>query len=237
MKRKILIIAYYFPPENNGGTERIKHFHKQLNNEKYETYVLTANKWRNYSELKNDQTQNVIRKWGVWYLLRMYDGFMRKFGIKISFFRVISKIFLRNIIKQIKPDICIASFPLVYDFEIGLMIKEMYNTKLVADFRDGLMYEPFDIIVNSNEKYIHEMSKLEEKTVHNSELIITVTPQITDYIQEQYKVKAYTIPNGFDDEEIIDIAPIPLHKNIFNVLYTGGLDTSRPGQFKYVKNV
>lgn len=233
--KKILIVAYYYPPESNGGTERVRQFYMKLKEEGFDTYVLTADKLYLHKKTKGQADDHIIRNWGLWAAVRAYDGFIRKYKIKINFLSSIANRLIRKTAKKILPDVCIASFPLSYDFDIGLRIKECLNCKLVADFRDGLLFCPFSIVENGNKLYKDKMNRLEKDIVSYSDLIITVSPQHAEYFSKNYGVGARVIPNGFDHLEKIDCESLDFSAYGFTVLFTGGIDSSRPGQFEYVK--
>lgn len=235
-KKKILIIAFYFPPENNGGTERVKQFYNRLSDEASETYVFTADKTLRDVLKRKHSDKRIIYSWLIWMFLRIYYKLIRKTGTSIEFLYKIAEVLIYNKFRNKKPDICIASFPPVYDFDVGLILKRKFCSALVADFRDGLMYEPFDDIVNANIEERKKLNYLEKKIAMDSDLIITAVPQITEYIKNKYHVQAYTIPNGFDDEEIIKECPIQLSCEKKYIVYTGALDASRYGLFSYAKD-
>lgn len=232
--KKILIITFYFPPDNNGGTERVKQFYNRLNNEYFETYVLSRKKLK--FEKKNSQftSTNVLRTWFPWIWIGLYNRFLRKFQIRIPLFYWFAKKSVKHIKKKINPDICIASFPLINNFQIGLLMKEECNIKLVSDFRDGLMYAPFENVF-INKEYEKEMYILEKEIANKSDLIIGAVPQITDYIKNTYKVNACTIWNGFDDEEKFEDITEGFPEDSLNILYTGALGKSDIQRFIYAK--
>lgn len=233
--KRILIVAYYFPPDENGGTERVKQFYYRLREEGYDTFVLTARKRGDKLNHLLKKDKHVFRLWGIWGAARAYDGFVRKFGINLKLFKVLTDLLIRIFLQKVRPDVCIASFPLSYDFDIGLSLKRFSNCKLIADFRDGLLFQPFNIVEDGNANYKVKMEKLENDIVALSDLILTVSPEHAQYFKKNYDAPATVIPNGFDHLQIIDCEPIDLSAYGFTVLYTGGLDSSRPGQFRYAK--
>lgn len=233
--KKILIVAYYFPPDENGGTERVRQFYDRLREEGYDTFVLTARKRGDKQNHSLKKDKHVFRLWGVWGAVRAYDGLIRKFGIRQKIFELLANLLIRFFLRKVKPDVCIASFPLSYDFDIGLSVKRFSNCKLIADFRDGLLFQPFSIVETGNLRYKDKMTKLESDIVSSSDLILTVSPEHAQYFREKYDVPATVIPNGFDHLQIINCEPIDLSAYDFTVLYTGGFDSSRPGQFQYAK--
>lgn len=234
-KKKILIIAYYFPPDNNGGTERVKNFYYKLKNEKYETYVLTALKKGHDKKQLQKEDSHIIRIKLMWECFHAYYGFLLRYKVNIRLFYWLAYFFTWLTIRKIKPDICIASYPPFQDFDIGIMIKKMFDINVIADFRDSLMYESFEVISNCNEKQKKVFWKLEKDIAVNSDFCITAASQITDYLKKEYGAKAYTIWNGFDDTEEIDAEPIPMSEDTINILYTGALGMSDSRSFYAVK--
>lgn len=232
--KKILIITFYFPPDNNGGTERVKQFYNKLNNEHFETYVLSRKKLKFKKENSQFSSTNVLRTWFPWIWIGLYNRFLRKFQIRIPLFYWFAKKSVKRIKKKVNPDICIASFPIINNFQIGLLMKKVCDIKLVSDFRDGLMYCPFENIF-INKEYEKEMKILEKNIAKNSDLIIGAVPQITTYMKNTYKVSAHTIWNGFDDTEKIEDVKMNFSKSSLNVLYTGALGMSDINQFIYSK--
>lgn len=233
MKKKILIIAFYYPPDNNGGTERVKQYKKWLTNYGFETYVVTI---RCSTDVKNEQDPKVFRYPAVGKLFHFHRGLMRRFAIDVKPITWLATKLLLNRIGKINPDYCIGTFPPYYDFQLGLELKKRYGTKLIADFRDGLLFEPFLDIKEGNQTYKKYLEKLEFDVANNSDLILAAVPQIGDYIEKKYGVSTKTIWNGYDSEENICGAPLKLIGEGKKVLFTGQIDTSRKGTFSEVKS-
>lgn len=236
MSKNILLIAYHFPPTNNGGVQRPASFEKFLPLYGYQAIVLTVRT----REAMNTEN-NVIR---------IPDPGMELAdcgGIKSFAFRAIRKVLLKTgilpgvsywwykevkkyipeIIQQHKPDLILATFPPLENLIIGMEVSKKYNIPLIADFRDGLCFEPLD----SNPFPIRMRErKLEMDVVNQAAQIITVTDPITNYFNSHYpQCNAITITNGFDADEWIDIKKINLGDKI-NIAYTGRLSNSQKGR-------
>ena len=235
MKKKVLIVAYYYPPEQNGGTERARQFFTRLCDEGFDTYVLTRQmKIKDRKGYKISE-KHIFRDKYLWRVIRLYDGLVRKFGVRIEMLQKLSDMRIRRFANRFKADICIASFPRSYAFDIGIAYKKYSGCKLIADFRDGLMFEPFRVLQQGNVKYRKKMKTLECNVVDKADLILTVNPQHSEYLMKEYGVESRVIPNGFDHLQIINCDPINISKYGFAVLYTGGLDESRAGMFAYAR--
>ncbi|MCP4397485.1 MAG: glycosyltransferase family 4 protein, partial [bacterium] len=146
---KVLLIAYYYLPIASGGTERAVKMAAYLRRFGHEVCVLTQTYQRSvqappsevrvYDPSHNKHRVGMYR--GLWLGLRLYTELLNRVGIPHSIYRwwkqaVLNK--ARTIVTSINPDVILATYPPVEDFEIGLFLAQHFNLPLVADFRDGL---------------------------------------------------------------------------------------------------
>ena len=246
MKPKILFVAYHFPPEINGGVERIKNFYKNLKSLEFETYVIAPA----YKNVRYEDGMDIIRYPNV----NRESNFIRtgiervKYRISVAFGRpvffdqywekkIISK--LDEIINRINPDVCFVSYPPSIEFDIGLIIKRRYpHIKLILDYRDGFISYSVEEEQLKN-KYIREKyTALERNCVNMADAVITAVDVLSQDLKERYGLNnVYTITNGFDPDEFPYDPKEKCSFRRYTVLYTGGLDSSRIGQFAYAKPV
>lgn len=233
--KNVLVIAYNYPPLNNGGVQRPLKFVKYLPQFGYNPIVLTVgncthskNEYQVYrvNDWSNDTKKLTFRK----FIFKALRKILYEFGLinSYTFFwyrDAIKEAY--NIVKENKIDIIYATFPPVTDIQIGMYIREKIGIPLVADFRDGYAFEPLrkeNIFRKLSNKYY------ERKIVNNSDYIITVSEPITNYFISNYNIKNIkTITNGFDDEDFQNIHKIDLG-DAFNVVYTGRLSLSSSDQ-------
>ncbi len=248
-KNIVLIAAFYYLPDCNGGTERPKNFCYYLNKYGMQTYVLTAaydhidysddadHIFRVKDYRKNDSSSVITAA------VKAKEILQRRLGKPVrgedAWAQRVKKN-ISSIINKLHPDVCIVTFPPPAVLDIGLYIKEQYpDIKLISDFRDGFLYAPMYQEMKSGarriyRRFMERYRSLELETVRKSDALITIADGLTEYFREQYgKQEVYTIGNGFNHEEKFHAKPVHLPKDQFVILFTGGLDCSRIGYFEY----
>jgi len=233
--KKILFIAYYYPPIKSGGSQRPINFIKYLKRNKYDVTLLTSSYKKSYfsEEIIRifDISFNKDRR-GFRFFIWLFMRFITEFLIKIGFYHSIYSWWRNNairkskkIIEKVKPDLIIVTYPPVETLEIGLFISKKYNIPLISDFRDGLLFEPIEKTRIYKYKIIKEKySDIEKEIVHNSISIISVSDPVSDYFINKYgKKESYTIYTGFDPEDNLKVKFNDgfFDINKFNILFTG----------------
>ncbi|HLP47462.1 MAG TPA: glycosyltransferase [Candidatus Kapabacteria bacterium] len=235
MKKKILIIAYYYPPINSGGTIRPVKMAKYLPDFGWEVTVLTHTydliepAWTERIIRIKDISQNKNRK-GIrgliWLGLRLYTEVLNRMGSYHSIYTWWKKRIIKNsrgIIEWVKPDVIIASYPPVETLEIGIHLSQTYHLPLICDFRDGILFEPIER--PRMERYSCIKKKYEEierEAVNTATAVITIADPITNYFRDHYRVKAETIASGFDPADFQDVpVPASFDPAQFHIVFTG----------------
>jgi glycosyltransferase involved in cell wall biosynthesis len=233
--KRILLIAYYYPPINSGGTIRPLKMAKYLANYGWEVTVLTHSydwqepAWADQIIRIKDISQNKNRK-GLrsitWLVLRLYTEFLNRIGCYHSIYswwknRVIKN--SRKIIDRVKPDVIIASYPPVETLGIGLHLAQTYHIPLICDFRDGILFEPIERPRMERYKCIKKRyEEIEQEAANTAAAVITIADPITHYFRDHYKVKAETIASGFDPDDFQDVpVPATFDPGQFHVVFTG----------------
>jgi len=244
--KKVLIIAYYFPPLGGAGVQRTVRFVKYLS--KYgwlPTIVTTANNnyyVRDYSLLEkiNDEIK-IIRIPGFEFLNYYNKAKNFKLHKIISLFDKItsipdSQIFwyfntkknLRSVNELINYDLIYATFGPGSNLLIGKWLKKYLKLPFIIDFRDEWANSPQ---INSKiwlrvKKPI--FNKLEMKCVNHSDKIICLNKVMKNNFLIRYpnekKDKFEVIPNGYDEDDfkMVRSENITLFsEEKFNILYTG----------------
>jgi glycosyltransferase involved in cell wall biosynthesis len=215
---KILIIAYYYPPIRTGGTLRPAQWGKYLSSLGHEVTILTYSYEKNQTEPGNprvlrfldpsfNKSRTNLRKKCQWLILRSFTEILNILGIYHSIYSRWKQKVIKNsdtIIQQTQPDILIATYPPVETLEIGLHLAKKYHIPLIADFRDGLRFEPIEIKrINQYRCIRKKYQKIEAAAAHQSAAITTVSQPIEDYFEETYQPKlSAVITNAFDPEDI-----------------------------------
>jgi glycosyltransferase involved in cell wall biosynthesis len=235
---KLLIIAYYYPPINTGGTIRPVKMGKYLARYGHDVAVLTHTYGKTGTEPGNPRVIRIrdisynrerigIRKKIQWLVLRLYTELLNKLGIYHSIYTWWKRKVFKNsdaIINQVEPDMIIATYPPVETLEIGLYLAKKYNIALISDFRDGLMFEPIETRRMRHYRCIREKyAAIEKEAVSYAAAITSIAQPITDYYRETYHpLHAAVISNAFDPEDLEGLpGDIHFDSTDFNIVFTG----------------
>lgn len=238
---KILIIAYYYPPINTGGTARPVKMAKYLPEFGHDVTVLTHT-----YDSTDLETPGIIRvkdssynkgrdtlpRRFKWLGMRLVTEALNKMGIYHSIYAWWKRKVLKygdRIMEKVKPDVIIATYPPVETLEIGLHFSKKYNIPLISDFRDGLIFEPIETKRMNQYRCIHKRYEAIEREAGNHSIgITTIADPITDYYRRTYPVKhTVSMSNGFDPDDFNDLpADVKLDKQFFNIVFTGRFNLS-----------
>ena len=215
---KILIIAYYYPPVNTGGTLRPFKWAQYLPQWGHEVTILTHtyNKSKTepgppqiirFHDISFNKMRLNLYKKCQWLILRSCTEALNISGIYHSIYTWWKRKVMKNsdiIIQQAQPDIIIATYPPVETLEIGLYLSKKYHIPLIADFRDGLMFEPIEVKrINQYRCIRKRYEKIETEVAGQSTVITAVSQPIMDYFEKKYHPKqSAVITNAFDPEDI-----------------------------------
>ena len=234
---KILLIAYYFPPLNTGGTTRPLKMAKFLEQFGHEVTVLTHTYEQTrftepavirIKDISNNKNRKGFKRF-TWLLLRLYTEALNRLGIYHSIYSWWKGKVIKNrdkIMETVKPGMIIASYPPVETLETGLFLSKEYNIPLISDFRDGLLFEPIE------EKRIDRYpcikktyEAIEKAAAEHSSAVITITNVITGYFSKKYPgIKVETISNGFDPDDFTGLTNAhqpAFEPGTFNIVHTG----------------
>jgi glycosyltransferase involved in cell wall biosynthesis len=234
----ILLIAYYFPPLSSGGTVRPLKMAQYLPRLGHPVTVLTHTyiKAREMTgtepgvvriyDVSHNKNRRGIRRL-QWLGLRLLVEGLNRTGFDLSIYtwwkrRVLK--YRRRIAAALKPDVVLATYPPVETLELGLAFAEEWGLPLVADFRDGLLFEPIEQKRLRHYPPVRRLyGRLEAAVARQASAIITIAEPITDYFRQHYGVKrAFTLSSGFDPRDFRDLPPpVPLDSSTFNILFTG----------------
>ena len=238
---KILIIAYYYPPAITGGSLRPKRWVDYLTSLKHEVAVLTHT-YVKTSFSPNlfpvyDPSHNLNRK-GIykikWLFLRLVSEFFNRSGRYHSIYSW----WIKNVTKYIpalkktfSPDLIIATYSPVECLELGIKLSAAWKIPLVADFRDGLLFEPIEsrriCAFKSVQRYYR---RIEEETLKYAQGIISAHPNLDLYFQKKYPVKnTLCLTNGFDPADFKNLPRVNLPAGKLNIVHAGNFTLSDAG--------
>jgi glycosyltransferase involved in cell wall biosynthesis len=240
--KKVLLIAYHFPPLGGGGVFRTLKFTKYLPEFGYQPHVLTvknpmyrekdltlvkeipkeAEIQRTFSFehriLRAPRLLNLNLKW--FYLPDPNIGWL-PFGVSTG----------SRHVKKEKISVIYATSPIWTSLLIGLLLKKKTKKPLVVDFRDPWTDNPF----NSCPTKFHERleKNMEKLVLAKADYVTVATDSIKTNLIRKYpfiKSKIETITNGFDPEDFKNLK-INKRTDKFTITYVGsiyGLLTAKP---------
>jgi glycosyltransferase involved in cell wall biosynthesis len=241
--KKVLVIAYHYPPLGGGGVFRTLKFTKYLPRFGFKPYVLTV---KNSIYPTRDPTllSEIPRE------VRIIETFSlehKLFKMPFSALKTTPKwVFIpdinigwlpfavcrgEQIIKKEGIDVIYATAPIYTSLLIGCLLKRKTGKPLVLDFRDPWTQNVFIKYPTRLHKKIEE--KMENLVLRTADYIITTTEPMSLKLIEKYpfiKGKCATITNGFDSEDFEGLT-ISTHREKFTITYTGYLYGLRSGRY------
>lgn len=255
MKRKVLVIAYYFPPMGFSGVQRTAKFVKYLVDFNWEPTVLTIKPKYYYAfddvllkEIEErgiriirtgskDPTQKVFNQ------KKIKSDFLRKVLNRISqtFFLPDNKrSWIKPALKEARKllssesfDIIFATAPPYTDFLIGAKLKKEFNIPLILDYRDAWLDDGLSFYPTPIHRWI--VKGMERKVLNLSDKIIAYTRQIKEHILKNYPFikpdEISIIPHGYDEEDF-DLNFVPSKSpSKMRITYSGAFYDERTPKF------
>lgn len=238
----ILLIAYYYPPIISGGSQRPVRMAKYLARLGNRVTVLAPGYSRNpaseqgvlrFYDASHNMNRRGIRGW-QWFLLRSVVAVLNHLGRYSSIYSCWRRSVLRHadaIRQQAEPDVIVATYPPVETLEIGLALAKEFNVPLVADFRDGLLFEPVEArrlrrFASVQKRY----KQIEAEIAGQAAAIITISPYLSTYFKNTYACKTVaTLPNGYDPDDQIDMSQkTDFAPAVFHIVHAGKIALSDP---------
>ncbi len=225
--RRVLVVAYYFPPMGLSGVQRTLKFVKYLPQFGWHPTVLTvdpvayfANDESLLDDLTNRQVQIVRtaaagpgKMFARKEVVKLPSERTRKFLSRVSdtFFLPDNKIGWKRkavakglaLHKETPFDLIFATAPPFTDFLIGAAIKAAIGKPLVFDYRDPWVEYPFKFYPTPLHKWRN--IALERKALRASSHVITTNRRVKEILIKRYPFLSYNdvdiIPQGFDPED------------------------------------
>lgn len=230
--RKVLVVAYYFPPMGLSGVQRTLKFVKYLPQFEWAPTVLTVSSRGYFAkdetlleeiaplgiEIVRTRSFDINRAFRRQEVVKMPPELLRKMFSRLSdtFFIPDNKIGWKRpalkaasaLMKKEKFDAVFATAPPQTDFLIGEALKEKFHLPLVLDYRDAWVDYPFRTYPTPMHRFIHKT--MEKQVLHKADAIIVASRRLKELILRRYKFLQYNdvqiISQGFDPEDM-KIAP------------------------------
>jgi len=226
--RRVLVIAYYFPPMGLSGVQRTLKFVKYFPEFGWHPTVLTVEPHgyiaRDESllpelagrpvEIVRTSTAGPGRMWKKGEVVDLPPERVRRIMGKLSdtFFIPDNKIgWKRRAVAKAAAlhakdpfDLIFATAPPFTDFLIGAAVKKKLNRPLIFDYRDPWVDYPFKFYPTPLHRLRH--IQLEKRAIQASSHIVTTNRRVKELLIKRYKFLTYhdieIIPQGFDPEDI-----------------------------------
>lgn len=228
--KKVLIIAYYFPPLGGSGVQRTLKFVKYLPEYGWEPTVLTIGDTAYYAKdesllkeiealkirvIRTQSTDpNAVLHRNHREIVKMPKEGTRKFLTYMSdlFFIPDNKIGWKKhavkaaseLLKKEKFDVLYATAPPVTDFLIGVELKKRFHVPLVIDYRDSWIDYPYKYFPTPLHRYLHV--KKERHVVHKSDMVVTTSRHVKEELIQRHKFLSYNditiLSHGFDPDDL-----------------------------------
>ncbi len=225
--RKVLIVAYYFPPLGLSGVQRTAKFAKYLPKYGWKPTVLTVAQTGYYAldpsllqEVEQAGTE-VVRASSIdpnrlfrnQKIVRMPSERVRKVlqYAGDTFFFPDTKIGWKSkalraaigLMQREKFDLIFATAPPQTDFLIGEALKKKFKVPLVLDYRDAWLEYPFKYYPTPVHRYIHY--RMEKQVVKAADKIIVTIRRVKESLLKHYLGLDYhdvvIIPQGYDPDD------------------------------------
>ena len=258
--RKVLFIAYYFPPLGLSGVQRTFKFVKYLSQFNWEPTVLTIAPGgyfaKDYGMLKEieDQDIKIVRvesKMEPSQIFNKKDVMeMPRESIRKLLNKASQTIFIPDnkigwkkratalgleLMQKEHFDVLYSTAPPYTDFLVGAEIKKEINIPYVIDYRDSWLDNPYNFYPTPIHKSI--AAKMEKMVLHASDHIITINRRIKELLLIRHKFLKYNdisiLSQGFDPNDFVVPEYVTLPKvNKFRITYSGTfIDKRTPKYF------
>ncbi|MGC8898355.1 MAG: glycosyltransferase family 4 protein [Bacteroidota bacterium] len=251
LRKRVLVIAYYFPPMGLAGVQRTLKFVKYLPERGWEPIVLTitptgyfAQDFSLLQEVESlgvrivrtgsiDPTRVFTRGKQSPVVVKMPREPIRKVLNRLSqvFFIPDNKIgwkhaalrSARKIIAAEKIDLIFATAPPYTDFLIGAKLKQATGLPLVLDYRDAWLDNPYHFYVTPFHRWIH--SHLERHVLRSADKIVAINRRIKELLLRRYRFLRYEdvviIPQGYDPADFHFVETPVPHGSKMRFTYAG----------------
>jgi glycosyltransferase involved in cell wall biosynthesis len=245
--RRVLVIAYYFPPMGLSGVQRTLKFVKYLPQFGWHPTVLTVAPGGYFAKdeslleelqspvirIERTETAGPGKLFSKKEVVKLPSERSRKFFSRVSdsFFIPDNKIGWRKravakalkLHKETPFDLVFATAPPFTDFLIGADVKARINKPLVFDYRDPWFDYPFRFYPTPLHKWRHYM--LERRALRASSHVVATNRRVKETLIARYPFLSYhdvdIVSQGFDPEDFKLNGDIGRARRKMRITYAG----------------
>ncbi|NIR50722.1 glycosyltransferase family 4 protein [candidate division KSB1 bacterium] len=264
-RKKVLIIAYAFPPAGGGGVQRPTKFVKYLRDFDWEPIVLTATE-DSFVDVDTDLLKDipddiVIERVRPYLSQRTTFNFKKKLAAhgkssKLSK-RTFANLFrdwflipdsqvlwvipaaarLRKMLNHHNPDLIFATAPPYSALLLGLFAKKVSKGPLIVDFRDPWSQYLFSFRSRENRFRKSIEKHLEHKVVKGADSVIAVTQDMVSYFKSNFSLNSHdSLDLIYNGFDEDDFQNVvPKRFEKFTILYTGKVLPNLTSAVPFVK--
>ena len=225
MKKKILLISQYFPPDISGGGTRAFNYAKCLA-DKYDVTVITAFPHLHFAVPKKYRKKVLVKERDQGFdIIRVFVPSLLHSSIKNRIFLHVSFIFSSFFgLFSTKPDVIIASEPNLFCIIPAYIFSKIRGGKIIRvvdDLWPEVIYERFQVKSSIIKGFLNRLAKF---SYTEPEIILPLTDEAKKHIEENYNIdesKIEVIEHGVD-EKIFDFKEKD-REEFFTLMYSGAI--------------
>ena len=226
--RRVLIIAYYFPPMGLSGVQRTVKFAKYLPQYGWKPTVLTVSPRGYYAidesllkeiedagvEIVRTNSLDVNQLFSKKGVIKMPSEWIRKIlqFVGDTFLIPDSKIGWKSkavkkakeLVEQKHFDLIFATAPPQTDFLIGVSLKKATEIPLVVDYRDSWLQYPYKYFPTPLHRYLHY--RLEKKVLKAADKVLVTHRRVKENLVKQHRAMQYhdvaILSQGYDPVDL-----------------------------------
>ncbi len=246
--RKVLVIAYYFPPMGLSGVQRTAKFVKYLPHFGWKPTVLTVSPTGYFAmdesllreveqagvEIVRASSLDVNRLFKNQKVVKMPAEGVRKFlqfcgdllffpDTKIGWKAKAVKAG-EDLLRREHFDLIFATAPPQTDFLVAEDLKKKFKLPLVLDYRDAWLDYPFKYYPTALHRYIHY--RMEKRVLRSADKVIVTLRSVKESLLKHYLALNFhdvvIIPHGYDPDDLkIDKPARSAHKRKLRIAHAG----------------
>lgn len=246
MMKRILMIAYHFPPlQGSSGIQRTLKFSKYLPEFGWQPIILTVHP-RAYSNINHgqiDENESVVYRAFALDAARhlsLMERYPRILALPDRWSSWLIGAIPTGIylLKKYKPDAIWSTYPIATAHLIGLCLSRLTNIPWIADFRDPMVEPDYPL---AESLVWHTYQWIEKKAITHSKHVVLTTPSAMKNYELRFpeiSAKKFSfIENGFDEEIFSkvekDVSRSANPNNQFMLLHSGIIYSSERNPIQF----